>query len=213
MPSHDEVNKGSALGQRIAAAREAKRLTQGDLAQEVLGSTRPATVSDWERGVRTPDTQTLARIAEALGVSAGYLMGDDGSPVPGLEAVEGASMSELYVRWDRIEDDDCPAWLKALRQDVLVALVRADAMRQEGIAARERAVALREEAAATRDRSEAVKAEAENANARLQAMQPEATAPAPGKATPEETAAVARQAIPKVPQKRGGSDSRRHGAG
>lgn len=166
MSSSEEGNERSPLGERIAAARSHKGLSQGELAAAVLDSSRPATVSDWERGRRTPDAHTLTRIAEALGVSVGYLLGEDGEALPGLSPVERAGMAELYRRWDLIEEAGGPLWLRALRQDVLVALVRADAMRQEGMAARERAAALREEAGATRERAGAVREEAEASKAR-----------------------------------------------
>jgi transcriptional regulator with XRE-family HTH domain len=141
-------------------------MSQGELAAAVLDSSRPATVSDWERGKRTPDAHTLTRIADALGVSVGYLLGENGEAARGLAPVDGDGLAELYRRWDQIEEAGGPQWLRALRQDVLVALVRADAMRQEGVAARERAAALREEAAATRDRSHAVREEAEASKVR-----------------------------------------------
>ena len=57
---------------RIAAARKLAGLTQEQLG-ELLGVTRQA-VSKWESGQTVPDTITVARLCEALHVSADYVL-------------------------------------------------------------------------------------------------------------------------------------------
>ena len=57
---------------RIAAARKLAGLTQEQLG-ELLGVTRQA-VSKWESGQTVPDTMTVARLCEALHVSADYVL-------------------------------------------------------------------------------------------------------------------------------------------
>ena len=63
-----------AIGRRIKAAREKKRLTQEQLAEYVDLS--PMHVSVIERGVRLPKLETLINIANVLDVSADVLLQD-----------------------------------------------------------------------------------------------------------------------------------------
>lgn len=62
------------VGSRIKAARESKGLTQEQLAKIV--SLSPMHVSVLERGYKTPKLETLVLIANALNVSADYLLSD-----------------------------------------------------------------------------------------------------------------------------------------
>lgn len=64
----------SAIGSRIKAAREKKHLTQEDLAAIVNLS--PTHVSVIERGVKPPKLETFVKIANALEVSADFLLQD-----------------------------------------------------------------------------------------------------------------------------------------
>lgn len=63
-----------AIGRRIKAAREKKRLTQEQLAEYVDLS--PMHVSVIERGVKLPKLETLINIANVLDVSADVLLQD-----------------------------------------------------------------------------------------------------------------------------------------
>jgi transcriptional regulator with XRE-family HTH domain len=64
------------IGTRIAAARRARGLTQGELADR-LGVTRSA-VAQWETGRAGQVTGTLSRIAEVLDVAVESLLeGED----------------------------------------------------------------------------------------------------------------------------------------
>lgn len=59
------------IGDRIKAARKETSLSQVDLAK-LVGVTQPA-VANWESGVHDPRRLMLAKIADALKVSAGWL--------------------------------------------------------------------------------------------------------------------------------------------
>lgn len=62
------------IGRRIKIARENKKLTQEQLAE--LVDLSPMYVSVLERGKKPPKLQTLVCIANALDVSADYLLQD-----------------------------------------------------------------------------------------------------------------------------------------
>lgn len=90
------------LGRRIAELREARGLTQRQLAELLPGRTDSGQVSKWERGVNRPSDTTLDHIAKALGTTVFELMGP--APVaarPSLPQIlgEGAPQTQL----DRIE--------------------------------------------------------------------------------------------------------------
>lgn len=86
------------VGSRIKSARKKAGLTQKQLG-ECLGISYQ-TIAQWENNLRNPKYTTLRRIAEALGVSAQYLLNgkylgkitDYGN---GIRVYSGASMHEL----------------------------------------------------------------------------------------------------------------------
>ncbi|MBB4658436.1 helix-turn-helix domain-containing protein [Parvularcula dongshanensis] len=69
--------EGGTIGLRIRTARKALGLNQGALAKR-LGVTQP-TVANWEAGVHDPRQLMLAKIADALSVSLGWLAGGERS--------------------------------------------------------------------------------------------------------------------------------------
>ena len=66
------------IGERIAKRRETLDLTQAQLAQR-LGIDRPR-LSGIERGTRPLDAAVLSRLAQLLGVTAGFVLGLEESP-------------------------------------------------------------------------------------------------------------------------------------
>jgi len=63
-----------SFGSRLREVREDKCLKQKDLAE--LLSCSPSVLSNYEKGIRFPDQQTLLAICRALEVSADYLIGN-----------------------------------------------------------------------------------------------------------------------------------------
>jgi transcriptional regulator with XRE-family HTH domain len=63
----------SPLGERIAAARKALGYSQAKLAEILCLSQQ--TITMWERQSTALNTETVIRLAKALGVSADYLLG------------------------------------------------------------------------------------------------------------------------------------------
>ncbi|MBQ9777688.1 MAG: helix-turn-helix transcriptional regulator [Clostridia bacterium] len=69
------------MGKIISTLRKEKGMTQKELA-DMLSITDKA-VSKWERDVACPDTMTIPRLAEILGVSVEELMNAKAAPVTG----------------------------------------------------------------------------------------------------------------------------------
>lgn len=72
------------IGARIRERREAAGISQGELAKRAYVARQ--TVSNWETGKTLIDAQSLALVAEALGVSAGELLGERGAETVRAEA-------------------------------------------------------------------------------------------------------------------------------
>ena len=65
------------FGEQLRKAREEKGMTQQSLAEMVYVTRQ--TVSRWEGGERYPDLVTVKKLAQVLGVNAGFLLSDDAS--------------------------------------------------------------------------------------------------------------------------------------
>ena len=61
------------MGKEIRRLRDDRGITQEALAAAL--DVTPQTVSKWEKGLSVPDVEMTARIADALGVSIGELLG------------------------------------------------------------------------------------------------------------------------------------------
>ncbi len=64
--------------QTLRQTRQAQGMTQQELAERLFVSRQ--TVSSWETGRNLPNLETLARLAELLGVSTDYLLGRQTEP-------------------------------------------------------------------------------------------------------------------------------------
>lgn len=69
------IQPTNTLGDRIAALRRQRGLTQEELAIRL--NMTPQAVSKWERGVGLPDITVLAQLAQALGTTVGALFGEN----------------------------------------------------------------------------------------------------------------------------------------
>lgn len=88
----------TVLGQRIRYLRRKANLTQAQLGK-LLGCSG-STVSLYEGGQRSPDTDMLVKLADVFGVSVDYLLGRVADPNPkddhrcSLEPEKGWSVAE-----------------------------------------------------------------------------------------------------------------------
>lgn len=70
-----------SMGEIICALRKEKGMTQKNLA-DMLNITDKA-VSKWERNIACPDTQTIPKLADILGISIEELLNAKAMPVSG----------------------------------------------------------------------------------------------------------------------------------
>lgn len=92
-------------GQRIKAARKAAGMTQKDLAGKL--DIAYQTLAQWENDLRNPKYDTLQRIASALGIHPGELMGlkDYGDNIWGLPDMSQEELEEVRLRVLQIKED------------------------------------------------------------------------------------------------------------
>ena len=68
----------NTIGERIKGLRISKKLTQQELGD--LLHIRKQTVYKWEKGINTPDGETLLRLANAFDCTTDYLVGKTDNP-------------------------------------------------------------------------------------------------------------------------------------
>lgn len=98
-------------GERIKNAREKANMTQAELAQKLNISFQ--SISQWERDIRKPKKETLASIAEALGIDPLELSDD---------LFENAFLSALQQAYGTDEEFRTAF----LNDDVAIAILRSD---------------------------------------------------------------------------------------
>ena len=76
MINEEEIKK--VFGARLTQARKLCGITQLALAEKLNYSDKA--VSKWERGESLPDVFTIMRIADTLGVTMSYLLGEEDKP-------------------------------------------------------------------------------------------------------------------------------------
>ena len=76
------------IGDRLRAARMERGLKQKELAQ-IVGVKSPSAVSNWEKGLSTPDIEMCVRLCRALNIRLSYLAdyyGGAARPVPSADS-------------------------------------------------------------------------------------------------------------------------------
>ena len=102
----------SPIGSRIKAAREKKKITQEELAGLLGMSTTHISVI--ERGVKPPKLETFIRIANALGVSADYLLMDI---IDNPADVVAGELSELISKLPQKEKEKALTIMRVLSEE------------------------------------------------------------------------------------------------
>lgn len=127
----------SSISAAIRRIRKDRKETQGEFA-EALGFSRAETVSDWERGVSSPDEGTLEKIASLAGKSRVELFGAAEGAGDVGEFVEGRmdhSFVEVLLREARAAEKRAEAaasWARWLEKEADASeRVRIYAMQRE----------------------------------------------------------------------------------
>lgn len=91
------------LSERLQHLRKQKDITQEEIAK-YIGVTRPA-YSAYEGGKRTPDYNTLQKLADYFNVTTDYLLGRTVNPAPPDKITSSISDdSELIEFWDKLKE-------------------------------------------------------------------------------------------------------------
>lgn len=96
------------IGERIKAARKAKKLTQEQLAAKV--KTTKGTISNYENGYSSPSNEMIVLLADVLEVSTDYLLGRIDNPEP-LHDKKDKDEKEFHAF---INDPELQVWYKEL---------------------------------------------------------------------------------------------------
>ena len=89
------------FGNKLLEARRAKGMNQETLA-EALGVSRQ-TIYKWESGITYPDIDMLSKMAEQLGVSMGYLLGEgEGTPNSAVSSKGKSTVLRHFTKFARM---------------------------------------------------------------------------------------------------------------
>lgn len=111
MPRRRDRDLLLAVGRRVAEARKAKGYTQEQLAEAI--GVEPVTLSRQETGDRALSLSNLARIADALDIALGELLGTE-RELP--KTKHGPAEAELLRRFKRLSASGQDAVLRLLRE-------------------------------------------------------------------------------------------------
>ncbi len=115
----DPIDVG--VGARIRIRRRELGVSQGLLAQHLNLTFQQ--VQKYERGANRVSASMLVRIAERLGCSVGYLVGEDGGSAGGLEGAQlarlaNSGVAELVEAFNAIESPRARAALMRLARSM-----------------------------------------------------------------------------------------------
>ncbi|MCS1384793.1 MULTISPECIES: helix-turn-helix domain-containing protein [Lysinibacillus] len=95
-------------GERLKKLRKEKKLTQTELGSKI--NVTKVSISGYESGNRSPDTDTLQRLADFFEVSTDYLLGRTDNPVLTPQEKDEAAFQAF------INDPELGVWYKELPQ-------------------------------------------------------------------------------------------------
>lgn len=93
-----------SFGTRLKHLRAGKKLTQGDLAEQVGIS--KIQCSRYERDLAQPAADVVARISEVLEVSADYLLFGREDPMPAEEILLNQDLLKKFRELERLPESD-----------------------------------------------------------------------------------------------------------
>jgi transcriptional regulator with XRE-family HTH domain len=104
------------LGNKIKKLRQEKNLTQVELAERV--GIHQKQISSYERGVNTPSTDVLIKLAEAFNVTLDYLAFDAGGRVATLLNIQDRELLRRFEAIDQLSENE-----KNLAKEMLDLLI------------------------------------------------------------------------------------------
>ncbi|NCC62926.1 MAG: helix-turn-helix domain-containing protein [Verrucomicrobiae bacterium] len=110
------------FAERLETARKAKKLSQEELGKAVGLSRYP--VMDWEAHRKTPDIQMASRLAECLGVSLLFLLGETDDPTS--TSSDASSLNRTYSSIDeashpKMHNIENLTWIPVVSPEVKVS--------------------------------------------------------------------------------------------
>lgn len=85
----------SVFGLKLKEVREARHLSQSELAKKLHVSTQ--TVSNWEISSSQPSLTTFQKIADILNVAPNYLLGYDKEPLLNTDGIDKKIVYDLQI--------------------------------------------------------------------------------------------------------------------
>ena len=110
------------LGRRLRERREQLRLTQGDIANALQVS--PQAVSKWERGDNAPDIIGLPALAQLLGTTTDFLLGNHDARQEEFEAtIFVSSILGFSARCEALRPTEIALWSNGFFRQVTEAVL------------------------------------------------------------------------------------------
>ncbi|MFZ4897298.1 helix-turn-helix domain-containing protein [Enterococcus durans] len=81
------------FGERLKQLRNSRGWTQSQFGEKI--NVTKASISGYENGTRSPDKETLVKIAEIFNVSVDYLLGRTDNPNPSTSDISDADLDDI----------------------------------------------------------------------------------------------------------------------
>ena len=89
---------------RIREVRKGKKITMKELGARV--GVAESTISQYEKGKRQPDYETLLKISSVLDVTVGYLLGAEEQQENPATLSDGEVDTRIWDRWEQLTDQE-----------------------------------------------------------------------------------------------------------
>ena len=94
---------------RIRKVRKQQELSMKKLGEMV--GVAESTISQYERGIRQPDLETILKISNALNVTVGYLIGDDEQKENPAVPSDSEVDARIWERWEQHTEQEKQSFL------------------------------------------------------------------------------------------------------
>ena len=121
MPTSRNYEQDTDFGARLTRAMEARGIARTDLAA-ASGVSKQA-LSNWVSGKNEPNLRQLRKVASAVGVSIGYLVGED---VDGGDGRDSVAASELVQKIGNLGLGEAARSISSTCPDLLKLLTEAE---------------------------------------------------------------------------------------